>query len=252
MRTNDKSKLSATLTSFDISSLQMGPQDLPICRVCSGLRVPDTKLGSHGANDNHQWNCKLADRAGCLQEMSPAIKQRPRRGVQISCGQPRAIMETASTLELMDLPHDLLERIFLTLMNETTTFTNFALCNRRMLSILQQQRRAVNIRLCWRPWFIEGDTLVQFGDRSDYVRSVEPDILQHTLQHLQLGWVKRIELMCDTEGDFIDWERMVKLYGFATHISSSLVGEMVGHWPVNKVILSYGWKQFTDARIYYS
>ena len=148
----------------------------------------------------------------------------------------------ASQLELMSLPDDLLQQIFLALMQETISFINFALCNCRTLGILVQNKAACQQRLSHRPWYIRGKTLKLDAEYAWGI-TADCDEMQHALQLLQMGRVHILELNTDVE---LNVQKAIPgvITGYVAQVSDIIVAELLQGWPVNKLVLHYGARQF--------
>ena len=136
-------------------------------------------------------------------------------------------------MQLMDLPYDVLETIYMHLMGISWSGVDFALVNRTTMRLLHENRWGICHYLYRRPWWIYEGTMRAIAGEL-FVSGW--DALHHGVKYQQMGWIKRLEITCITGGHYHedgmedgDWR----------HTTDEEIELLLGDWPVNKVVLIY-------------
>ena len=145
-------------------------------------------------------------------------------------------MTDKTPLQLMDLPYDMLEEIFITLMQIDWTGADFAICSKATLKLLLDNVCAVGGQLLYRPWYIEEGTRNTMRAIAGQVLLEDRVALHSGLKHLRTGRVQRLELICIAGGHY---HLLGEQEGPYAQTTDEELETMLGDWPVNKVVLTY-------------
>ena len=146
----------------------------------------------------------------------------------------RDTIEGSRSLMFKDLPDDVLEAILFKLSDISWSFTDLALCNRRMLSILLNNKSRFMWILATRPYVCMNGAM---HAEVQEVHTIHTQALQHGLKYLKLGWISRLHLKCVSEVR-LNVSRIGRV-NVLIQASDEQVEEVIGNWPRNKVLLDY-------------
>ena len=132
------------------------------------------------------------------------------------------------SMELMELPDELLEEIIFKLMSISWQATDFARTSKRIMSLYAANKRKVELYLYQRPYSINPDrTMVvcSFG-----MRYITREVFQHTLKHLQIGHIKRLDIQLRSAPYY---DQQGKLHWM--HYTIDELDLLLHDWPANKI-----------------
>ena len=130
----------------------------------------------------------------------------------------------------MDLPDDMLGEIFFMLLGISWVGFEFALCNRRMLGIFQDQAR----RMLWysylRPYVILGRVMIVYA--VDIVTEADFEAVHYGAKLLHQRKLDKLILVCRSVEEFtLDGKTFLVNW----HVADYHVEQVLGPWPVHKV-----------------
>ena len=157
-------------------------------------------------------------------------------------------MQRPCAAQMMDLPLEIMEIIFLKLLTVSWNFSDFATSCKTLVSIMLANRAHVRSALIKRQyffwnatWYGDHDTIGAYADARTVSEDEKGDMLQHALRRHRLGHFDRLHLDCgiiDFAGDFkaeFSHRAQDVLQGFP----SSDLAVLLEGWPVHKVVLTY-------------
>ena len=136
-------------------------------------------------------------------------------------------------MQLMSLPDDILGQIMSTGLYHGNWYApDMAKCNKKLLSIMKENRPVLEKQLMARPWHIMKGVL-KITDIAAYLD--EPGCLEPALHYLEKGWIKHMELLivCNFGEPIIESAR--RLSGLQDQFFDTLTGQ----WPSEKIVMRY-------------
>lgn len=134
-------------------------------------------------------------------------------------------------MQLMDLPFDLLELIFIYLCQIDWSGIDFVLVNRTTLALLHANTARLVHYLYGRPWLISHG--VMYANAADVLAS-DYRALHHGVKYLEMGLIRKLEVNCTS----VAHARLAGVeYEMQLQVSEHNLEQILGDWPAHKVVL---------------
>ena len=146
----------------------------------------------------------------------------------------------SSSMQLMDLPNDVLEHI-LHEVNGYAFGRDFALVNKRMIGIFKGCKKAIRNSKRWQPFELTPDGTLkgttEFLYFQEAVDELPQPILNVAYERFKWGWIKRIEIEVSDSRLAHDWFN--SLSNSRNPDNVDITEWVLGKWPANKIVLAY-------------